>query len=303
MVCESNLNRGRRFGIILWSYIREYFYPESVASRIGVCRDVGGSGPDLEGYRGYSGHHPFFSNAIKYRQGSYNQTYRGLIGLKIHRRGNYSLELRTSSGQSPNQLPFYTFAMENLGKRHKNEWSEWEKITSYVVDYNLLAERVLSRLRTIIGDKMRETYPGFREESGIVVANFKNENYYNLPEILKQAYNNKYEKEKTGHVVDFEFNNTYLGNRHLLRLPDQSIIIESDTEEHTKPEKLKDLLNRSFNDVETDIRRLASLYTVLEIDVEEFSQDIKLLSEKIEMASGLYNLPMKNSRTTLADCF
>jgi hypothetical protein len=130
---------------------------------------------------------------------------------------------------------------------------------------------------------MREHFPEYREE-----ALDRQENYYDLSQILIDIYNNIYDNEKNGKTSDRELGSTAIGNRWLVRDSMLHVFLNTDNANDARPEKLQAILEVIYHDpiLQRDMKKLASIHKILEGDAERFSEKMRILSEKIEIRSG-----------------
>jgi hypothetical protein len=225
-------------------------------------------------------------NKAKY----YNQTFKPLVGVSLERDSNYRLQLCVGS-LSVEELRFYAFAMKYLKNKHAKESKDWDEINRNIGIYNVESGKIQLYLRKIIPLKMNDHYQNYENHYDKPVAETKGVNYYNSLEILRQIFNHKYENESSKDKHEYEFSNSMVGTyetRYLLRNVSQQILVESNNQEDYRPEKLIGVLNEICTDVTltNDIRKLVSLHKIVEGDIQKFRQNMKALSEEIEMRSG-----------------
>lgn len=111
------------------------------------------------------------------------------------KRNLYRLELQTSGGDSPDKLPFFSFAIPYLEKKHKEEADSWRDINTIIQKYNILSVTIEHLLTKRIDKTMKENFPEYANYGSSIPEPSK-ENYYNLSMIVRVIYEQKYDKEK-----------------------------------------------------------------------------------------------------------
>jgi len=162
LVSESYLHIYRYTGILLYSWINQYFD----TSWIRNSRYPRFTRPGHQRRRIINRLLTFFRgrNKAKY----YNQTFRPLAGVNLERDSNYRLQLRVGS-LSVEDLRFYAFAMNYLKNKHTKESKDWGEITRNIGIYNVESQMIQLYLREIIPSKMNDHYQNYENHYDLLL--------------------------------------------------------------------------------------------------------------------------------------